>query len=341
MTMHDPGSESRTVHETVSWLEDQVAQIRQQAGRLQQQGDQSQAAILDVNEKLRDADGRLRELGARTLGLPTMQDQLRQMSGLIERIQDAEVLIDTKFELIERSAQEDRGREQAEKNDLFRRVQDLERRFEMLSERQSVVDDASRRHQEDAARSHIQYQSLNQRLETVESRTARNLDAMTRIEQTHSEIESAIRTLRREDDVLAERARLAHEVAARLETDLSAQQEELRAIPVISERVELLRAERQRLEDRSSKLEELVEDVRVRMQRLEDVAAQMEARLKAHDGRIDHVHSSTLDHRRTLTEQLLKLNQMIERMKRRQIEELERQAKELRVQSTQLRSDDE
>lgn len=341
MTMHDRGSDARTVHETVSWLEDQVAQLRQQAGRMQQQGDQSQAAILDINEKLRDADGRLRELGARTLGLPTMQDQLRQMSGLIERIQDAEVLIDTKFEQIERASQEDRGREQGEKNDLFRRVQDMERRFEMLSERQSVVDDATRRYQEEAARNHIQFQSLNQRLETVESRTARNLDAMTRIEQTHSEMESAIRTLRREDDVLAERARLAHEVASRLETELNAQAEELRQIPTLAERVELLRAERQRLEDRSSKLEEIVEDVRVRMERLEDVVGQFDMRLKAHDGRLDHVHGSTQEFRRNLMEQLLKLNQMIERMKRRQIEELERQAKELRVQSTQLRSDDE
>ena len=57
--------------------------------------------------------------------------------------------------------------------------------------------------------------------------------------------------------------------------------------------------------------------------------------------RIDHVHTTTLDYRRTLTEQLLKLNQMLERMKRRQLEELERQVKELRVQSNQLKSDDE
>jgi chromosome segregation ATPase len=224
---------------------------------------------------------------------------------------------------------------------MYRRVQDLERRVEGLAERQATVDDSNRRFQEEVSRSHLQYQGLNQRLETVETRTARNLDAMTRIEQTHSEIESAIRALRREDDVLAERARLAHEIGARLETELHTQQEEYRQLPLLAERVELLRAERQRLEDRTSRVEESLEDARTRLERQEETAAQVETRLKAHDARIDHVHTTTLDYRRSLAEQVLKLNQMLERMKRRQLEELERQAKELRVLSTQLKSEDE
>ncbi len=339
--MQEPLGESRPTADTLNWLQDQVGQLRTQVGRIAQQGDQVQAAILDVNDKLRDSEARLRELGAKTIGLPTMQEQLRQVSGLLERIQDAEVLIDTKFEMLERTTGEEHAREQAEKNDVFRRVQELERRVEGVTERQATVDDSHRRFTEEIARSHLQYQGLNQRLEAVESRTGRNLDAITRIEQTHSEIESAVRALRREDDVLAERARLAHEVGARLETELHAQQEEYRQLPLLAERVELLRAERQRLEDRTSRAEEALEDARTRLARQEDAAVQVETRIKAHDARIDHVHTTTLDYRRSLTDQILKLNQMLERMKRRQLEELERQVKELRVQSSQLKSEDE
>jgi chromosome segregation ATPase len=339
MTMHDPQSDAAP--DAVHWLQDQVSVLKTQAGRMQQQNDQMQAALLDVNEKLRDAEGRLRELGARTIGLPTMQEQLRQVAGLLERIQDAEVLIDTKFEQMERLNGEERTRDQSEKNDLYRRVQDLERRVEGLAERQATVDDMNRRFQEEVSRSHLQYQGMDGRLETVETRTSRNLDAVTRVEQTLSEVEAAIRALRRDDDVLAERARLAHEVASRLESELHAQQEEFRQLPLLSERVELLRAERQRLEDRTSRAEESLDDARVRLERQEDIAGQMDVRIKAHDGRIDHVHTSTLEYRRNLSDQLLKLNQMLERMKRRQVEELERQAKELRVQSTQLKNEDE
>jgi hypothetical protein len=100
MTMQEPLGETRPTIDTMNWLQDQVGQLRAQVGRLAQQGDQAQAAVLDINEKLRDAETRLREVGARTIGLPTMQEQLRQVSGLLERIQDAEVLIDTKFEML-------------------------------------------------------------------------------------------------------------------------------------------------------------------------------------------------------------------------------------------------
>jgi len=341
MTMQDPQSERLAGQELVTWLHDQVGAIKAQLARTQQQGDQGQAALLDLNEKLRDAEARIREITARTLGLPAMQEQVRQLSGLLERIQDAEVMIDTKFELLERAHAEERSRDQAEKNDLYRRVQDLERRGESLAERQASVDDAHRRFQEEVARTHIATQSIAQRLEGVETRAGRAVDALTRLEQTHAELESAVRALRREDDALAERARLAHEVAARLETELHAQAEEYRTLPLVAERVELLRAERQRLEDRVSRAEGTLEDAVLRLEREEETAAQLDVRIKAHEGRIDHVHSAALDFRRSLNEQLLKLNQMIERMKRRQVEELERDVKDLRVQANHLKNEDD
>ena len=341
MTMNDPTSEARRDADAVSWLQDQVSGLKAQLARTVQQGDQVQAALLDVNEKLREAETKLRELGARTVGVPVMQEQMRQISGLMERIQDAEVMIDTKFELVERVTNEERTRDQAEKNDLYRRVQELERRAEGLIERQQTIDESSHRFQDEVARTHLQQQSLNSRLEAVESKTGRNLDAMTRIEQTQSEIEQAVRALRREDDVLAERTRLAHEVAARLEVELHEQQEEYRALPLLAERVELLRAERQRLEDRTSRLEETLDVVLLRVEREEEASTHVDGRIKAHDQRLDQVHSSFIDYRRSLSDHLLKLNQTLERTKRREIEELERQSKELRVHSNQMKNEDD
>ena len=72
MSMNDP-LEVHPAAEILNWLQDQVGQLRAQVGRIGQQGDQVQAAILDLNEKQRDAEGRMREFAARTVGLPTMQ----------------------------------------------------------------------------------------------------------------------------------------------------------------------------------------------------------------------------------------------------------------------------
>jgi chromosome segregation ATPase len=340
MTMSDPQNEPRTA-DGPGWLHEQVTQLKTQLGRLAQTSDQTQAAVLDVNEKLRDVEGRQREITARTMGLPQMQEQLRQLAGLLDRIQDAEVLIDTKFEVMERQTADERTRDQAEKNDLYRRVQELERRTESLVERQSALDDSTRRHQDEAARANLQFQGINQRLETVETKTGRNVDAVVRLEQQHAESEQSVRALRREDDVVAERARLAHEVAARVETEIHMLQEELRVVPLMAERVELLRAERQRLEDRTSHLEETVANTTTRIEREEDFTLHVDSRLKAYDGRIEQIHGFALDGRRSLADQILKLNQMIERLGRREVEEMDRHMKELRTQQSQLKSEDE
>ena len=90
-------------------------------------------------------------------------------------------------------------------------------------------------------------------------------------------------------------------MAARLETDLHAQQEEYRVLPLLQERVELLRAERQRLEDRTSRNEESIADAVTRLEREEDFTAHVDARMKTFEARVEHVHAVTLDFRRSLT----------------------------------------
>jgi chromosome segregation ATPase len=342
MSMLDPQPQPQLApgQDLVGWLHEQVGGLKAQISRMGQQGDQLQAALLDLNEKFRDNEAKVREITSRTLGLPIMQDQVRQLTGLLDRIQDTEVLIDTKFEILERQLGEERTRDQSEKNDLFRRVQDLERRSESIAERQSGVDDAHRRFTEDVARTHLGTQGILQRLDTVESKAGRTVEALTRLEAASAELEASVRNLRREDDVLAERARLAHEVASRIESEMHAQAEEYRALPLLAERVELLRAERQRLEDRVSRAEQSLNDAITRLERQEETSTHTDARLKAHDGRLGEMHGSAQEYRRGLSDQLLKLNQMLERMKRRQVEELERDVKDLRVQANQLKNEE-
>ena len=72
MTMQEPGSA-----ELMTWLHDQIAQLKTQMSRMQQQHDQIQASLADVNDSLHDAESKVREMTARTIGLPVMQEQMR------------------------------------------------------------------------------------------------------------------------------------------------------------------------------------------------------------------------------------------------------------------------
>jgi hypothetical protein len=87
-------------------------------------------------------------------------------------------------------------------------------------------------------------------------------------------------------------------------------------------------------------MEELLGEAIARLERQEDVTGGLDRRVNAHDQRIELVHSSSLDHRRWLSDHMVKLDQMLERMSRRQIEELERDVKDLRVHANQLKQED-
>ena len=310
-----------------------------------QTSDQIQAAVLDVNEKLRDAEGRLREMTARTIGLPAMQEQLRQLAGLLDRIQDAEVLIDTKFEVMERTTGEEPTRDQAEKNDLYRRVQDLERRSEGLDRAAGAPSTTPPAAYQDEARARAPRRSRASTSASRPSRskTGRNVDARhspragTRRDRAVAPRPSP-RRRRRSPSARGSRTRSPR--ASRHE--LHALQEELRALPLLTERVELLRAERQRLEDRTSHLEETLPTHAYALEREEEFDAARrhapQGLRRPHRARPQLARSTTAAR---LTDQLLKLNQMLERMKRREVEEMERQVKELRGQQSQLKNDDE
>jgi chromosome segregation ATPase len=127
-----------------------------------------------------------------------------------------------------------------------------------------------------------------------------------------------------------ERTRVASDVAHRLESTLGQQLQELQRIELLAERVELHRAERQRLEDRALRLEEELADLRARAEKLE----QQDGRLHAHQqglaSRLDALQEHVDLQRAALHEQLRRLTGSQERTKRRQIQELEREVREMR-----------
>ncbi len=69
----------------------------------------------------------------------------------------------------------------------------------------------------------LQAERLEQRLEELESRTARNVEAVNRLEQGLPELEAALEKATRAIEAEYERGRLVAEVVRRIETELEEQ----------------------------------------------------------------------------------------------------------------------
>jgi chromosome segregation ATPase len=315
---------------TLAWLQDQFHLLKAQLGKAQHQADQTQALALDVADKLRQQEATIADLATQTSAIGPLQEELRQVKEAFGRLQDQQVQLRTQLEETIRQQMTEAERERVQVGDLHRRLEDLERNVEGWLDRQSGVEDAARRYQEGIALANVRAEGIEQRLEALEGRASRNLEATNRIDQEISRIDAAIQGLEREDDLQSERARVALEAARRVEALVESEKRDLQALSQLSERMELLRVERQRLEERLAQAEESVEELRGLFARQEQLVSVLDGRTQGYLGRLEALREEILRHRQEFVDHLLKLSSGQERLKRRQIEELEREIKELK-----------
>jgi len=315
---------------TLAWLQDQFHLLKAQLGKVQHQTDQTQAMALDVAEKMRQQEATVAELASQASATVPLQEEIRQLKDVLARLQEQQVQARGQLEetIRQRLSEAERGR--VEVGDLCRRLEDLERHVESWLDRQSGIEDAARRYQEGIALANARSESMDQRLENLEGRASRNLEATNRIDQEISRIDAAIQGLEREDDLQSERARVALEAARRVEADVESERRDLRALAELSERLELLKVERQRLEDRLAQVEENVNELRGLLAHQEQLLGVLDGRTQGYLGRLESLREEIMRHRQQFVEHLLKLSSGQERLKRRQIEELEREIKELK-----------
>jgi chromosome segregation ATPase len=315
---------------TLAWLQDQFHLLKAQIGKVQHQIDQTQAMALDVSDKLRQQEATVADLSTQTSAVAPFQEELRQTKDVLARLQEQHMQLRSQLEETIRQRMTEAERDRVGLSDLQRRLDDLERNVEGWLDRQSGIEDTARRYQEGIGLANLRAESVEQRLEALEGRASRNLEATNRIDQEISRIDAAIQGLDREDELQAERARVALEAARRVEALVESEKRDLLALSQLSERMELLKVERQRLEERLAQVEEEINEFRGLLGRQEQLLGVLDGRTQGYLGRLESLREEILRHREQFVDHLLKLSSGQERLKRRQIEELEREIRELK-----------
>ena len=315
---------------TLAWLQDQFHLLKAQIGKVQHQIDQTQAMALDVVEKLRQQETAVAEVSSQASAIAPLQEDLRQIKDVLARLQEQQVQLRGQLEETIRQRMTEAERDRVELSDQRRRLENLERNVEGWLDRQSGVEDTARRYQEGIALANLRSENIDQRLEVLEGRASRNLEATNRIDQEISRIDAAIQGLEREDELQSERARVALEAARRVEALVESEKRDLLALAQLSEKIELLKVERQRLEERLAQAEEEMNEFRGALARQEQLTGVLDGRTQGYLGRLEALREEIMRHREQFIEHLLKLSSGQERLKRRQIEELEREIRELK-----------
>ena len=314
----------------IGWVQDQLYQLKSQVAQLEQQLAQLQSMTTEMSEGQRTVETSLREVTLGVAQAPRLQEELNQAAALILHLQDQQAETKEQLDMLGRRRVEEEGRDQEDWIVVVRRVEQLERQIEHWQDRQAGVDEVGRRFQEGLSLLSQQLQQAEQRLEATESKAARGLEEAGRAEHTLTRVEAAILDLQREDEAIVERARVTAEVAHRLEGTLNEQFQERQRVELLAERIELHRAERQRLEDRAMRLEEELGELRGRTDDQQQRQGMLGGQQQGLASRLDSLQEEVVDQRAMLAELLRKLLNAESRTKRRQIQELEREIREMK-----------
>ncbi len=340
MTPERPSPEEQraalTGAEAIHWLQAELQAERAHSARLGQQLEQLQAMALDLAEQVRALDAGQRNLGASAAAVSAAHDALLAMQDLINKLQEGQMAVNARIDRLERERRAEGERERTYVNELSHRLQSLERDVQTWADRQNSVEDFSRRFQESLSRLDIAVRDMAARTDSAETKAARAVDSVNRAELTLADAERLLTELKREDEVLNERLRLAQEVVHRIEGQLQTYRDEYKDLPLLRERLDLLRAERQRVEDRATRLESAVFELETWRQKQEHLSTTLDAKYMAQEARLEQMVEKLDEYKSLLIGQLLKLHQSQERLKRRQIEDLEREIKELRKHAASL-----
>ncbi len=314
---------------TSQWLQDEFHNAKIQAGKLEQQVEQLQALLSDLVDRSRHQDEALAALNGQLSALTLLQEEVRQLQTLTSRLREEQERARAHLEEAARQQQAENEHIRSERADLARQAQDLERQIASWQERQNGIEETGKRYQESAAATAHQAAELQQRLDELEGRASRTLEAVNRLDQKLPEFEAAVENTLRTGETANERTRLLSDVVRRIESEIADHDRRLDELNELPERIDLGRVERQRLETRLNQLEELVTSLSSARDEHQRLLAALEGKHHGYEGRLDALNDRLNEYRQEFAEHLLKLTQGQEQLKRRQISDLEREIKEL------------
>ena len=321
---------SETQVGALGWTQDQIYQLKSQAAQLKQQLEQLTTIVTKTNDSLRTTAATLQEASLGAAQTPRLQEEINQSAALIMQLLDQQAETDNRLAELGRKKEVDEERDQQDWSEVAKRTEQLERQVLLWHDRQSGVDEVARRFQEGLSLVRQQMEQMAQRLELAEGKATRGMEGSNRTARTLTQVEANILALQQEDEAKSERSRVTADVLQRLETKQAESLEELKRLELLAERIELHRAERQRLEDRALRLEEELQELKERAENSEHLQSRLGGQQQGLSSRLDSLQEMVEEQRKLLVDQIRKLTGTQDRTKRRQIQELERELREMK-----------
>jgi len=323
--------QSAALSTTVAWLEDELREAKGVIARQQQAIEQITGQLWELTDALHRAEDLLATLPPQLEVLPEYDLQLRRLKDEISAVQDRGINLDARLGEATRIQQTESERERAVLNDLAHRMEAAERAIQVNVPRFDVLDESARRSIDATTFVRQRLDDLDRTVEGVDARVARIMESGGRTEQEFARLTGEVDALHRQDATIAERIQIYTDMLKRLEAQISLVSTEVAVKQDVVERIELARVELHRLEERVSVQEAVAAELRESDDGVARQLTMLDGRDRGLYDRLTGLQNDLATYRAVVSEQFHRLHQSQERAKRRQIEDLEREIREMRT----------
>lgn len=323
--------QSAQLASTLAWLEDNLRENKTHVARLTQLVEQSQSQVWELTHRLLKAEESSASLTTQLNDVPRLESELEALNERITRSEDRQATVETRVVDIAHQQQIDSDHLRAETNELVKRVDGWERLTQGWTGRLDTLEEVSRRTQEATSILRQRLEDFERFVELVDQRAARTADALKRVDNEFSRLAADIEALEKQDAIHIERQQVYVEIVKRLDEQLIDVADIVNMKREMGEKLDLHRAGIRRSEERLGVIEEIDEQMHQQVEDVQRAVALIESKDKNLRDRLAVLQEQVGESQVHVAEQFQKAQSLLERQKKRLIEDLERDIREIKV----------
>jgi chromosome segregation ATPase len=311
------------------WLERELRETRARLHKVEAELEQSLKRVWSLESDVR----RISDAGASADSAAGLvggfREDLRQVRDQLSRIQDRQTALSNRTEEALRQRGSDGGKDKHDVGVLSRQMDALARNVGEYDNRLHLIEEALRRAEDDLAGGKLSAAQIERVVEEAMGRAQRSLETSARIEQQVHLTSSSLDSLRRVDEALADRVNLVLEQVHKHNERID-KMEDLAPFPdEARELIHRATSERELMAQRVALVEKLSSELAERTQTLGHGLAKVEQRQQVQNAQIIDLIGQVNETAEVMQGQMKRLTQLLLRQRRRQLDTLGAEIKEL------------
>jgi chromosome segregation ATPase len=321
-------SQAQAIGEIITWLEQQLRQVRDDQARSVQQVDQLRRQVHDLQEQITLNERSVREIDPKLVPFKGLPEKIRALDENAEHIRHGVASNHAEIENAMRIMRAEADYDRQERGEAFKRIEAASSQLGLV-----VADMSQVQHQ--SAQISQTFQTLLESQRTMENRVEQFGLRLDRAIEVNRDLEARVKVDLTGDlddrfDVVFDRLQVVGEMVKRNEEIIATVANERSLRQEVLDEVSVWRDEHSRIDGRLNKIEELSEKLLNQVDKVHGEITLLEGRHSGLGERVSGIRrdiAEVVDHVR---DEFAKYNAMMEKQRRKQIQGLEQELREMK-----------